>query len=824
MAKSAIQIAKESEQIAQQKTSTAPTSPTAIAQQSEQIANTPKVWPEPELFAEPQVQQPPVQEIPETPIETPEAPKIEPIKAIKTEEPVQQVQEVKNQALINESDEIAVNEQKKQQVASEFEKKLASGASTKELADFARNNEQYQDSFRDTLRTQFKTQENTKFFAKYNGMSNESMYSAVKNGTVKVWSERYNMLSEAQRQSFEQFKAVKDAPQGIPTTKEEVFNPNTPENSVDFSNIEQFANKMFSSDLRQELENMRNDDRVVNLSQELNAKASELEIFDIKGIKENDKLEKEMWDASFTPAYIRAKLRDNTANRAIERMSMVSEYNRVQGDLTSIKDDIESDIKMLEYEDQQAKDKYSFLFSVYESRRSEDMAAKSEQENREFEVAMIEFEEQNKQLATQRQQDFQLQMKQIDQEFQLKNQKPSYEIGRDGKMYAILDWQATVVKWDMWEVLFWEENNNHIKSIYDNKDGTFTEVTTFKDDRPVAIATYDAQGNKVLGTPDSVQSIIEQCRVTGQCGAWVNDYLQNLWLGRLMWNSYESKAKNINSDTPVLWGVAIWNPQQGQGEFKEYGHTGIVTWVNTENGTVTITDWNWNGDEKQQTREVKMSEITYNGGFMNFTEQDAVTYSDADVPMYKKYLQGKITASDQKTIEDFEQFKQEALDYQNNLTEQGTPQIEKLIDLASDLRDNSPWRKSRIAAWTSLWQTVSSNLADYQANFDAFISNNALDQLVQLKSDGATFGALSDKELQFIQSSATNLRANLSDDAFKWELNRIIETLQRGLSEDRVQEITEEPIQESQTWQTWTLLTDFESTFDVTEYDTILNR
>lgn len=62
-----------------------------------------------------------------------------------------------------------------------------------------------------------------------------------------------------------------------------------------------------------------------------------------------------------------------------------------------------------------------------------------------------------------------------------------------------------------------------------------------------------------------------------------------------MGDSYASKKQHINSSVPVVGGLAVWNPGGG---IKKYGHVGIVTAVNND-GTVTIRDWNWKGDEKQ---------------------------------------------------------------------------------------------------------------------------------------------------------------------------------------------------------------------------------
>ena len=72
-----------------------------------------------------------------------------------------------------------------------------------------------------------------------------------------------------------------------------------------------------------------------------------------------------------------------------------------------------------------------------------------------------------------------------------------------------------------------------------------------------------------------VESIIAKCRTTGQCGAGVNDYLQKLGHGRLMGNSYASKKQHVNSSSPQIGGLAIWQPS-GAGARPEYGHVGIV--------------------------------------------------------------------------------------------------------------------------------------------------------------------------------------------------------------------------------------------------------
>lgn len=115
-----------------------------------------------------------------------------------------------------------------------------------------------------------------------------------------------------------------------------------------------------------------------------------------------------------------------------------------------------------------------------------------------------------------------------------------------------------------------------------------------------------------------MQIAFSATRKTWQCGAFVNDYVQKITWKRIMWDSYKSKEKNINSNTPQLWGLAVWNPWWG---IKEYWHTGIVTWVWED--YVIIKDANWKWDEKVMTRKVKIKDILasrggWKGWFVNF--------------------------------------------------------------------------------------------------------------------------------------------------------------------------------------------------------------
>lgn len=99
---------------------------------------------------------------------------------------------------------------------------------------------------------------------------------------------------------------------------------------------------------------------------------------------------------------------------------------------------------------------------------------------------------------------------------------------------------------------------------------------------------------------DALASVIENCvGQNKQCGSFVNDYLQNMGLSRVLGNSYESKKALINSKVPQPGAVFImWSNTA-----PENGHTGIVQSVN-EDGTINIIDSNWNGDWQVWTRTI----------------------------------------------------------------------------------------------------------------------------------------------------------------------------------------------------------------------------
>lgn len=132
----------------------------------------------------------------------------------------------------------------------------------------------------------------------------------------------------------------------------------------------------------------------------------------------------------------------------------------------------------------------------------------------------------------------------------------------------------------------------------------------------------------------------------GQCWSFVNDYLEDLWLGRLFWNEYSQKQSLKNTDVATVWSIAIMPSSKSPKNW----HVAVVTSINNEKWTVTVVESNWWWDEKVHTREVKMSDIYWY--YAPSIDWWWVTYSwwynSSRVPAYERYLKDWTYPTDAK--------------------------------------------------------------------------------------------------------------------------------------------------------------------------------
>ena len=89
----------------------------------------------------------------------------------------------------------------------------------------------------------------------------------------------------------------------------------------------------------------------------------------------------------------------------------------------------------------------------------------------------------------------------------------------------------------------------------------------------------------------------------GQCGKFVNDYLEKIGLGRYYDNDINTKLNSVNSDIPIVWSVAVFDYNHKSSDWVNYGHVGIVTKV-YEDGSFDVKDSNYNSDWVVHTRHI----------------------------------------------------------------------------------------------------------------------------------------------------------------------------------------------------------------------------
>lgn len=725
--------------------------------------------------------------------------KIEESKPIQTEAPKQPVwkvetaQDIKTQEIENEDLTNELNEKKKSQVMQEFQNMVQSGATIEEIGEFGLQNKQFARDINNVLRTNFKNTENTKYFWKYSTMSNQEMYEAYQNWDVVLWSEKFNLLPEEKKASFNQYVDQRRIANSLTKTD---FTSSA--KSTDLSNLESQIPKMFDSNVRKKYEEKLNNPRIWELKSQLTTNQFDIEDLDDKiSNLEDDILEASPWISS---VILWSEVRTRTRELLKEKNQLLRQRQLYLSEYDGLKSDAETELKLSMYEDEQARQDYQTQLSLYETRRKEQFQLWLAQTQREQQLEDRDFALKTQLQAEQRQRSFTVEMKELDQKLKNENPNGSYKVDRDWNMLYLVNGKATKVRDADWQVVWITQAKDYNDTIQRNTDGTYSLFRTYNDWRKPEMFNYGIDWESTYNTQIWVYDVLADIdskpwKYFGweagklQCWEAVNRYLKWVWITDIkVWDSYKSKKDVINNNVPQVGWLAIWNPVP-EWEFGEFGHIWVVTWYNPDRWEVEITDWNKNGNWEKNTYTIPVSQVLNSDwGFRHlegWVSTDTAWFEDSNIPLYKTFLNKGLTKAEIDTIDDFDAFKQQALEYSKSLTQQWTPQIKRIIELAQNLKENRPSRTQRLLSETP-GGTLNANLADYQSSLQAFISNNALGNLVQLKKDWATFGALSNQELQFLEKSATELSSGLSDKKFDSELDRIIELLSKWLWEDEL--------------------------------------
>lgn len=245
----------------------------------------------------------------------------------------------------------------------------------------------------------------------------------------------------------------------------------------------------------------------------------------------------------------------------------------------------------------------------------------------------------------------------------------------------------------------------------------------------------------------------------GQCGAFVNNYLRELWVipkdYSLFIDPITEKTKNINSDTPQIGGIVIMNSESKP----QYWHVWIITNID-ENGNMTILQSN-----KEWEEEVFISTKNINDGnilgyfdptksieeYNNWASQgvkgeEKKWYSPEKAPLYESYLNGDYTNIGD-LIKD-EEFQQEAYVYGRK---QGSATALDALSIMAKM--NAITRGESKGLFGKIW-----DIYDWNKLYNQLEKTLTLNQLTELKKrSGASLWAMSEWEWKILGDAATNL-------------------------------------------------------------------
>ena len=266
----------------------------------------------------------------------------------------------------------------------------------------------------------------------------------------------------------------------------------------------------------------------------------------------------------------------------------------------------------------------------------------------------------------------------------------------------------------------------------------------------------------------------------GQCGAFANDIAKaigsNIHFGGKLSEKTNPTWSYTKSDTPQVGSFAIFNSKN----YPANGHVGVVTKVNPD-GSFVMKSSNRGWDERIYTsNHAQWSALTFI--VPNVERSNSSTYDPELEEYYKKIQSWKaITKEDWKTIESKTTrnwFLNQLRNYKQAKDQEITPFAKELIGQLQELKRMDTWDFKNVWMWGIPWTKG----AKYRSLYDRILSSTALQNLIDLKWQGATFWALSNQELEFITNASTNLKLKLSYGDFMDAVDQMIAKLNKGIT------------------------------------------
>jgi surface antigen len=331
------------------------------------------------------------------------------------------------------------------------------------------------------------------------------------------------------------------------------------------------------------------------------------------------------------------------------------------------------------------------------------------------------------------------------------------------------------------------------KQLSATESGTWSVTQTGIDDNGNPIySQMNSKTGEIQQLSNSTSNLLQPGAIGGQCGA----YPKKIMDGTPAYGDQWTDKQKFANTTPQAFASA---PQVGDQIIQKtkmpYGHVSVVTAVN--GNQVTVTESNWGGDEKVGTRTISATDSSITGVYRGATFKTSGTSTTnttaenwvkqiqngtaklSDVP--DKLKSAVINAMGPSII----QSKTTTTALQDNIT-----LVDKILT-----KDNLSAAVGPNLLTRGTISRLTGSKAVAIADIQKLISNESLASLIEAKKNGATFGALSDREMDILSNAATSLSAYAIKDkngkvvgyeapesSFKEELNRLKTSYQNLLN------------------------------------------
>lgn len=272
---------------------------------------------------------------------------------------------------------------------------------------------------------------------------------------------------------------------------------------------------------------------------------------------------------------------------------------------------------------------------------------------------------------------------------------------------------------------------------------------------PVSAGAFNFDENTLSG-------VFNVGDVGGECGDFTHTISDGV---PAMGNSYEEKISHATLTTPEIGSVMVLKTRM------PFGHAATVIGYNPETGEVKTVESNWNGDKKItiETRNLKdIPDAKFIPGTLKEQYQGLVgtpeKTADSEVESYVQQVSsGKLTsiqALQQITPEKKAKLIEALASAPSEKDTAVDSAAKEKVKLAQDLEKHRGLPASVGTTWLGRVSPTGTLLGwkqDFIAGVEQLVSGLSLESLIEAKSRGATFGALSDSEMNILASSASKI-------------------------------------------------------------------